>query len=1413
MIVAILTTALAGTAWAQTTIYSETFGDNGSNNTVYSSYSNYSATSSMFVGEETVASHYTGSGKVGKNSVSPSDYTGASGLSAAWYTGAKNSSADALIISGININGYEDLSLSFGINMTNGASNTNTTTVSYKIDDGAYQTLSFTHPTSSGWSVKSGSITGTGSSLTIKFTMATTGGFTTRYDDIKVTGTSTGGGSTAVTTTTTIDATGITNTDVHTSTAAGSLSATVTANGSAVQGATVTWSSSNESVATVAADGTVTLVAAGTTNITASYAGVENQYQASTSTPYVLTVTDSTPDPYIWIAAPITELTASDVFVIVCEKGGTSHQAMKNNNGASTHPTTVTVTVENGKITSQIYEYIKWNISIGDDGYTFYPNGDTENWLYCTNTNDGVRVGTNTNNVFTIRDGYLFNTATSRYVGTYNSVDWRCYTSSGGNIANQTITFYKRVEKSPLSSIALSGDYPTTFHVGDTFSPDGIIVTATYENGRTADVTDSANFTGYDMSTAGTQTVTVSYTEEEVTKTATYSINVNAPATLTSITLSGTYPTTFYEGDTFSHEGIVVTANYDDSTTADVTSEATFSEPDMTTVGSKTITVSYGGQTATYTITVEEKKGTATNPYTVAQAIAFINTLGTATSAEEVYVSGIISRVDSYNSNYSSITYWISDDGTTASQMEVYSGLGLNGADFSSKDDLQVGDIVTVKGYVKKYNNTPEFDYNSVLVSFNRTEPSVTVTPNTINAPFAGADGNLTLTYENIADFTSFDFKFCNAQGGDLEEDPDWIDAEIQVENDIYSLYYVIVANNGDARTAYIKVYTFDDNLEEVYAIVTVNQAAADYATLPFAYDGNGTGTLPAGFTVSGLGTYDSSPKMKFDGTGDYAILKINDRPGVLTFDILGNGFSGGTFKVQTSEDGTTYTDLKTYGEISGSKQSEEFGDLGENVRFIKWVYIEKVSGNVALGNINLAEYNDTPSIAVDPATVEVVATPEDVLGEGTLPLTYANLSISDITDFGVQYCDAEGEEITQPDWFEALVAEENGSYMVSYTYLANEDDAPRTAYFKVFAIAGNDFVYSNLVTVTQKANVVVEYKVLAMKDMSGNYQAISSDAGEKSGALAAVAVDIVNNKAITSNEKLMWFVEEPTSGSYTIKNKETDQYLNYNGANLSTGDDASVWSFGTTKDGYADSWYIMDNTTRRTIMYRDGYEFKNYSVNYLGNSGYSSSSLAAYDYSDGYTRTVAGGNYGTICLPYDVAADDFSGVTFYKIAGKKMDGTALVSVSLEEVTSLNAGCAYIFKANDDRLVAAYSGTKETEPWSADISETGLTGTYVRTAIPQGCYVLKDGKIWYVDKANYMYSGANKAYIDLTNVPEAGAGVKQHVLFSGDIDDPTAITEFSENAESTEAIYNVAGQRVGKMQKGIYIVNGKKILK
>ena len=84
-------------------------------------------------------------------------------------------------------------------------------------------------------------------------------------------------------------------------------------------------------------------------------------------------------------------------------------------------------------------------------------------------------------------------------------------------------------------------------------------------------------------------------------------VDPGVDAVLESIAWTG-YTTSYTVNDTFKKDG-KVTATYSDGATADVTADATFSSPDMTTAGEKTITVTYKGKETTGTITVNEAGG------------------------------------------------------------------------------------------------------------------------------------------------------------------------------------------------------------------------------------------------------------------------------------------------------------------------------------------------------------------------------------------------------------------------------------------------------------------------------------------------------------------------------------------------------------------------------------------------------------------------------------------------------------------------------------------------------------------------------------------------------------------------------------------------------------------------------------
>lgn len=148
-----------------------------------------------------------------------------------------------------------------------------------------------------------------------------------------------------------------------------------------------------------------------------------------------------------------------------------------------------------------------------------------------------------------------------------------------------------------LSSIAVS-EMTTSYTIGDTFSFDGTC-TATFSDNSKAQVTPTS-VSSPDMSQVGNKTVTVTYTYSGVTKSTTYQINVKAPATLSSLSISGTLTkTSYFNGDAFDPTGLTVTGHYSDSTTKNVTSEVDWTPSPLTT-GTTTVTANFGGKTATY---------------------------------------------------------------------------------------------------------------------------------------------------------------------------------------------------------------------------------------------------------------------------------------------------------------------------------------------------------------------------------------------------------------------------------------------------------------------------------------------------------------------------------------------------------------------------------------------------------------------------------------------------------------------------------------------------------------------------------------------------------------------------------------------------------------------------------------------
>ena len=112
--------------------------------------------------------------------------------------------------------------------------------------------------------------------------------------------------------------------------------------------------------------------------------------------------------------------------------------------------------------------------------------------------------------------------------------------------------------------------------------------------------------------------------------------------------------------------------------------------------------------------------GTAADPFNIAAVEKYIDEGGSAET--EIYVKGKVVSVKpgSFDPQYGSFKYYISEDGTATNQFYVYNGYaGPNRTKFSGEDALKPGDEVVICGKVDNYQGTKEFLVGNYIVSLN----------------------------------------------------------------------------------------------------------------------------------------------------------------------------------------------------------------------------------------------------------------------------------------------------------------------------------------------------------------------------------------------------------------------------------------------------------------------------------------------------------------------------------------------------------------------------------------------------------------------------------------------------------------------------------------------------------------------
>ena len=186
----------------------------------------------------------------------------------------------------------------------------------------------------------------------------------------------------------------------------------------------------------------------------------------------------------------------------------------------------------------------------------------------------------------------------------------------------------------------------------------------------------------------------------------------------------------------------------------------------------------------------------------------------------------------------------------------------------------------------------------------------------------------------------------------------------------------------------------------------------------------------------------------------------------------------------------------------------------------------------------------------------------------------------------------------------------------------------------------------------------------------------------------------------------------------------------------------------------------------------------------------------------------VGNSGFATYCSPFDL---DFSGITDIRAYVASGFNPATAKLVLTRVTEVPAG--------EGLYIVGTPGTYNIPHTTTSMFYANLMiGVTEATTISptegnKTNFILANGShgVAFYTLSNAGEVAAGKAYLQIPTalVPEVKA---LKIIFEDENDDPTGIAITSSISQEDETIYNLAGQRVSTAQKGINIINGKKVI-
>jgi len=191
-------------------------------------------------------------------------------------------------------------------------------------------------------------------------------------------------------------------------------------------------------------------------------------------------------------------------------------------------------------------------------------------------------------------------------------------------------------------------------------------------------------------------------------------------------------------------------------------------------------------------------------------------------------------------------------------------------------------------------------------------------------------------------------------------------------------------------------------------------------------------------------------------------------------------------------------------------------------------------------------------------------------------------------------------------------------------------------------------------------------------------------------------------------------------------------------------------------------------------------------------------------------TRTLVGGQWNGFSLPFSLTAEQLAASALNGAMIKQFSSVADNVISTEDADAIVAGEPYLVKPAGNIENPSFEGVEVSNPAEAVKGE----GAYTFQAHLYNTELATDGSVAYVSTTDSsikkLTSDGIKGMRAIFNIPTSGSAKALLIDFGGA--DGILSVDAKGNVTENGTIYNLAGQRMSKAQKGVNIINGKKVL-